>query len=564
MIVPHSSGYGQITHTAAETNNGVYQVNVDVTVGSDTDSQSFEWIVNHTNLLGWIDDQVHGENESVSVFVNYEYGLANGDSPTYSATGLPDGLWIDENTGEIYGMVQAQAPGITQFTTTVTATDSSGVHNQTFTWNILSGTDPIVMFAINDTYTNIDDVTLVNPQLPLDVGVKLYAPNTSGTQVIDLAVPSGLSSLNVSSISLAHGQTGTVTLTPLQVSTVDDDVVLLAFMGGQQVGQGKGVNLDKIEILTNGNVGKISAANTPSGMPDRVPPRVDTEYQVKYYGANTTKEFKLKVVNQSNDNGQVKLWANNPGKYFGGVNETMPQYPANYTQVGNARLYTSYLNGTSQTKPGNAGKLKVAVFHSTEQNLTDTKAIAISAGFSVSAIPDKVEVKFHKIHRGDSNLDNTGKVIRIGFGVGYRTIIHSDSGNTEDLDQIQFREQVIADPTRSTGALKNVKSLTSGWLEFKPAPLLDVHARTENAPLIFQNKRVTLNEARVAAVQIISVLRFKQQGPGKSVVMQYQQFADSRSGLTINNAKAIPNSGFEIVLEIKKNTNGEVAVFVTK
>jgi hypothetical protein len=69
-------------------------------------------------------------------------GLASGDSWTYSATGLPSGLYITASTGVIAGTVTGSA---NTYSVTVTATDGTKTSaSQSFTWNvsILSETNP--------------------------------------------------------------------------------------------------------------------------------------------------------------------------------------------------------------------------------------------------------------------------------------------------------------------------------------------------------------------------------------------------------------------------------------
>jgi hypothetical protein len=69
-------------------------------------------------------------------------GLASGDSWTYSATGLPSGLFITASTGVIAGTVTGSA---NTYSVTVTATDGSKTSaSQSFTWNVstLSETNP--------------------------------------------------------------------------------------------------------------------------------------------------------------------------------------------------------------------------------------------------------------------------------------------------------------------------------------------------------------------------------------------------------------------------------------
>jgi DNA-binding XRE family transcriptional regulator/molybdate-binding protein len=202
---------------------------------------------------------------------------------------------------------------------------------------------------------------------------------------------------------VADGQTTEITMTPQQVSQQHDDVLLVAQVGGQQVGQGKAVNLARIEISSNGVLSRINAANTPTGMGERIPPRVLTPYQLKYVGPATQKRFTLKILNQSNKNGWVSFKSAFRDKYYKYVlGQTPADYPGN--------VYSSNLRGDWQTaKPEadqplgvNAGKLQLAVFRDGEED-NDAKALVVSQGFSVVAIPNRVEMSSPALERAALN-----------------------------------------------------------------------------------------------------------------------------------------------------------------
>ncbi len=75
---------------------------------------------NQTNTVG----------ANVSLFISATD--ADGDILTYSATGLPDGLSIDSQTGEISGTASSASVS----NVTVTASDGSASDNESFTWTI--------------------------------------------------------------------------------------------------------------------------------------------------------------------------------------------------------------------------------------------------------------------------------------------------------------------------------------------------------------------------------------------------------------------------------------------
>ena len=61
----------------------------------------------------------------------------DGDTLTYSATGLPDGLTINPTTGVISGTLTYASAALSPYTVTVTATDpSAAAGNKTFPWTV--------------------------------------------------------------------------------------------------------------------------------------------------------------------------------------------------------------------------------------------------------------------------------------------------------------------------------------------------------------------------------------------------------------------------------------------
>ena len=58
---------------------------------------------------------------------------------TYSADNLPDGLSIDDETGEISGTVASGADANSPYIVTVSASDGDHTASQDFTWIISNG-----------------------------------------------------------------------------------------------------------------------------------------------------------------------------------------------------------------------------------------------------------------------------------------------------------------------------------------------------------------------------------------------------------------------------------------
>ena len=145
-----NSSTGEIAGTLSFTSEGSYTVNVTVTDGTLTDSDSFVWTISNTNRAPSITnpgDQAHDENDAVVLSISASD--ADGDVLTYSATGLPTGLSIDSATGDISGTATPAG----DFTVTVTVSDGNGSAVATFDWTITAVTPPtedneIVYFSI--------------------------------------------------------------------------------------------------------------------------------------------------------------------------------------------------------------------------------------------------------------------------------------------------------------------------------------------------------------------------------------------------------------------------------
>ncbi|NNC80195.1 MAG: hypothetical protein HKN94_08595, partial [Acidimicrobiales bacterium] len=156
---------GAITGTLTYDAAGTTTVTITATDGTDPTSTSFDWTVNNTNrppIVGVITDQTDAEADVISLTPTGSD--PDGDTLTWSATGLPDGLTIDPVTGEISGTLTYDAAGTT--TVTVTATDD-GTPNladtQTFTWTVTNTNRAPIVGAIADQTTAENDVISLTP-----------------------------------------------------------------------------------------------------------------------------------------------------------------------------------------------------------------------------------------------------------------------------------------------------------------------------------------------------------------------------------------------------------------
>jgi hypothetical protein len=205
---------GLISGTLDSSAGGAYAVTV---MASDSQgnsgSVSFTWNVTYLNQAPTLDnpgDQLDHAGDVVSLQLSgYD---VDGDTVTYSATGLPSGLSLDQTTGIISGTLPASAGASTPYSVTVTASDGTLTASQTFNWFVTGA--PVTLTSPGDQTNSEGDV----------VSLQLSA-NGSGLTYRASGLPSGLSlntstgliSGTVASGDAANGPyTATVTATDTQ------------------------------------------------------------------------------------------------------------------------------------------------------------------------------------------------------------------------------------------------------------------------------------------------------------------------------------------------------------
>jgi hypothetical protein len=100
-------------------------------------SKSFTWtvsIANQTPQVTSPGDQANATGDTVSLPI--AAADSDGDSLTYTASGLPSGLAIDPGTGIISGTVAMGADGSSPYTVTVRVSDGMASGSQTFHWTV--------------------------------------------------------------------------------------------------------------------------------------------------------------------------------------------------------------------------------------------------------------------------------------------------------------------------------------------------------------------------------------------------------------------------------------------
>src|SRR5205823_2511087 len=117
-----------------------------------------------------------GNSVSLSVYANQP----DGDPLSYDATGLPNGLSIDPDTGIISGTIDPDEGG--KYSVTVTATDYTlekpvGV-SQTFTWDVTALPLPVFSATADQTNLEGDAVTLAVTATDPSGGIVSYSASS--------------------------------------------------------------------------------------------------------------------------------------------------------------------------------------------------------------------------------------------------------------------------------------------------------------------------------------------------------------------------------------------------
>jgi hypothetical protein len=158
LAIDSASGLisGTISSTAAS--GSPYAVTVSASNGTLSASKDFVWTVTHVRVVN-PGAQTNATGDTVSLPI--QAVDHDGDSLTYSATGLPPGLSINGSTGVITGTVSGSASG-TPYTTTVTASDGANSDSQNFTWTITHAADqgPTLTNPGNQSNNEDDKVAL--------------------------------------------------------------------------------------------------------------------------------------------------------------------------------------------------------------------------------------------------------------------------------------------------------------------------------------------------------------------------------------------------------------------
>ncbi|MHB8736881.1 MAG: putative Ig domain-containing protein, partial [Terriglobales bacterium] len=233
-----------------------------------TASQTFNWTINATNVAPVLTSPGNQTNAAGDVVsLSLAASDADGDSLTYTASGLPPGLALDPVAGVISGTLPNSAASSTAYTVTVTASDGMASSSQTFTWTVASVglTNPGNQSNLDGDVVSLQLIGVDAANLPLTYSATNLPPGLS------IASTTGLISGTIASTannSIPYAVTVTATDGTHSASQAFNwSVAKLALNapGNQENQEGTAVSL-QLSVTDVGGTPSYSATGLPVGL----------------------------------------------------------------------------------------------------------------------------------------------------------------------------------------------------------------------------------------------------------------------------------------------------------
>ena len=263
------NGADTIAYTISDDEGGTSAATIAITVSAQNDAPDARPLPARSDA----------DSATVSVPTAGAFSDREGDTLTYSASGLPAGLSIDPVTGVISGSIRPGAAyggpaGDGRYTVVVTATDGGGASGASaFAWTV----EQVAPVARDDSYTTPEDTSVVLPVLANDTDGNadpltiVAAGATGGTVVIDggrlVFTPArDFSGTAIVSYTVADpaGNRSSASAT-IVVTPVNDAPALVRPIAAGNVADGQAVTLDLGGFFTDAEGDALSYAAT--GLP---------------------------------------------------------------------------------------------------------------------------------------------------------------------------------------------------------------------------------------------------------------------------------------------------------
>ncbi len=265
------NGTDTITYTISDGEGGTSTATVDVTIAAVNDAPT---------PVGSLPPQTNVDADT-GISIATAGGFTDSDDATltYGVSGLPAGLSIDANTGEITGTIDRSASqggsnGV--YTVTVTATDAGGLSTtQTFSWTV-TNPGPV---AVNDTATTNEDTAVLIDVLPNDSDpdgdpITLIAAAATVGQAtvvgnqVNYAPPANFNGTATITYTISDGEGGTATATITVTVTPENDAPVGTALPPQDTEDGAVISVPVAANFTDvdGDRLTFAAADLPPGL----------------------------------------------------------------------------------------------------------------------------------------------------------------------------------------------------------------------------------------------------------------------------------------------------------
>jgi hypothetical protein len=276
LSINNSTGLisGTVAYTAAEAFGGSYSVTAIAADGhGGSASQTFTWTItaaDETPVLTNPGNQTSAQGDTVSLQLSAS--SPKGNSLGYSAMGLPNGLFINEDTGLISGTISTGTASPTPYSVTATAGDGTLSANQTFSWSVTAAArTPQVTSPGNQSNALGDTVSLPITASDSDGNTLTY---TATGLPLGLAIDPGTGIVSGTVSSSANTSTPystTITASDGALSASQAMLWSISYMGVVNPGNQTNTRGDIVSLQINvddssGDTVTYSASGLPSGV----------------------------------------------------------------------------------------------------------------------------------------------------------------------------------------------------------------------------------------------------------------------------------------------------------